>query len=101
MGRWGLELKKTKKEKKRLIFITLIIFGLIASLVSSVSQDWVEILDNNRKIDELNVAYDDLLKEEKKLKSEVVKLQDNDYIARYAKEKYLYSTEGETIIRMD
>ena len=74
MGRWGLELKKTKKEKKRLIFITLIIFGLIASLVSSVSQDWVEILDNNRKIDELNVAYDDLLKEEKKLKSEVVKL---------------------------
>ena len=94
-------MKKTKKEKKRLIFITLIIFGLIASLVSSVSQDWVEILDNNRKIDELNVAYDDLLKEEKKLKSEVVKLQDNDYIARYAKEKYLYSTEGETIIRMD
>ena len=94
-------MKKTRKEKKRLILITLVIIGLIGSLFSSVSRDWVEILQNNKKADELAAKYDDLLKEEDKLKSEVTKLQDSDYVARYAKEKYLYSTEGETIIRLD
>ncbi len=94
-------MKKTRKEKKRLILITLVIIGLIGSLFSSVSRDWVEILQNNKKADELAAKYDDLLKEEEKLKSEVIKLQDSDYVARYAKEKYLYSTDGETIIRLD
>ena len=34
------------------------------------------------------------------LKSEVAKLQDPDYVARYAREKYLYSKSGEIIIRI-
>ncbi len=94
-------MRKTKKEKKRLIAISLIIVGLIASLVSSVSKDWVSILANKKEIAELSNKYENLLSEEEKLKSEVTKLQDNDYVARVAKEKYLYSAQGETIIRMD
>ena len=94
-------MKKTKKEKKRLIAISLIIVGLIASLVSSVSKDWVSILANKKEIAELSNKYENLLSEEEKLKSEVTKLQDDDYVARVAKEKYLYSAQGETIIRMD
>ena len=39
--------------------------------------------------------------EEEKLQSEVTKLQDDDYILRYAKEKFLYSENGELIIRMN
>lgn len=31
---------------------------------------------------------------------EVSKLQDPDYIARYAREKYMYSKPGEIILRM-
>ena len=42
-----------------------------------------------------------LLSEEEKLQSEVTKLQDDDYILRYAKEKFLYSENGELIIRMN
>ena len=94
-------MRKTKKEKKRLIAISLIIVGLIASLDSSVSKDWVSILANKKEIAELSNKYENLLSEEEKLKSEVTKLQDNDYVARVAKEKYLYSAQGETIIRMD
>ena len=30
----------------------------------------------------------------------VAKLQDPDYVARYAREKYLYSKDGEIIIRI-
>ena len=40
------------------------------------------------------------MKLEEKLQSDVTKLQDSDYIARYAKEKFLYSEEGDTLIRM-
>ena len=94
-------MKKTKKEKKRLFLISTLIIFLLVSLVMSVSKDWTTILENNRKIAELNAKYDSLLTEESQLKSEVTKLQDTDYIARYAKEKYMYSSEGETIIRMD
>ena len=42
-----------------------------------------------------------LLSEEEKLVSEVTKLQDDDYVLRYAKEKFLYSEDGEVIIRMN
>lgn len=94
-------MKKTRKEKKRLITISLIIMFMLVSLVTSVASDWTKILENKSKIESLNVKYNTLLSDEEKLVSEVTKLQDTDYIARYAKEKYMYSADGETIIRMD
>lgn len=94
-------MKKTKKEKMRLVIITFLIGFLIFSLVSSVSKDWTTILAKKNEIKELSKEYDKLLLEEDQLKSEVTKLQDSDYVARYAKEKYMYSSFGETIIRMD
>lgn len=92
-------MKKTKKEKKRLVLISVIILLLLCSLVNSVAHEWTKILDNNNKINELNKQYKKLLNEEEKLASEVTKLHDSEYIARYAKEKYMYSADGETIIR--
>ena len=70
-------------------------------LINSDASDWSEIMDNNHQIKQLTDEYNDLMAEEEKLQSDVTKLQDSDYIARYAKEKYLYSQEGDTIIRMD
>ena len=83
-----------------MLIISLVIIGLIISLVKSVGKDWTKIMDNNNKIEELNKKYSNLLLEEEKLSSEVTKLQDSDYVARYAKEKYMYSADGETIIRI-
>ena len=94
-------MKRTRKEKKRLILISTVIILLLVSLISSVSKDWTTILENNHKIAELSVEYEQLLSAEEQLKSEVTKLQDDEYVARYAKEKYLYSSPGETVIRMD
>lgn len=70
-------------------------------LVQSVAKDWTDIMDNNKQIKQLTEEYNELLAEEEKLESDVTKLQDSDYIARYAKEKFLYSEDGDTIIRMD
>ena len=73
----------------------------IISLVSSVAGDWTKIMENKSKITSLNKKYNNLLGEEEKLVSEVTKLQDDDYVLRYAKEKFLYSEDGEVIIRMN
>lgn len=94
-------MKKTKKEKKRLFVIFVVIILLVVSLVSSVAGDWTKIMENKSKITSLNKQYNDLLSEEEKLVSEVTKLQDDDYIVRFAKEKFLYSENGELIIRMN
>ena len=94
-------MKKTKKEKKRLFVISAVIILLIISLGSSVAGDWTKIMENKSKITSLNKKYNNLLSEEEKLVSEVTKLQDDDYVLRYAKEKFLYSEDGEVIIRMN
>ena len=94
-------MKKTKKEKKRLFVISVVIILLVVSLVSSVAGDWTKIMENKSKITSLNKQYNDLLSEEEKLVSEVTKLQDDDYIVRFAKDKFLYSENGELIIRMN
>ena len=94
-------MKKTKKEKKRLFIISSLIVFLMVMLVQSVAKDWTKIMDNNKQIKQLTEEYNELLAEEEKLESDVTKLQDSDYIARYAKEKFLYSEDGDTIIRMD
>lgn len=94
-------MKKTKKEKKRLLVISTVIILLIVSLISSVAGDWTKIMENKSKITSLNKKYNDLLSDEEKLVSEVTKLQDDEYILRYAKEKFMYSENGEIIIRMN
>ena len=61
---------------------------------------WLQIMDNKSNLVSLSEKYEKLLEEEKQLKSDVNKLQDPDYVARYAREKYLYTRDGELIIRM-
>ena len=92
--------KVTKKVKRRLIFQTLLLFVLIFALVFSVFNDWTKILKNRKQINELNTTYNNLLEQEQSLNSEVTKLQDPDYVARYAREKYMYSLPDEVIIRI-
>ena len=49
---------------------------------------------------ELEDRISSLKEEEKVLESDIQKLEDPSYVARYAREKYLYSKDGEIIIRM-
>ena len=99
MIRWVIV--RTKKEKKRLFVISVIIVGLIALLAFSVSKDFITIAKNVKQTKELTQKYENLLDEKKSLTSQVTKMQDPNYLARYAKEKFLYSKEDEVIIRVD
>lgn len=83
---------------KRFILATAVFIILVTILVGSTFSDWAAILTNNKDIISMNAEYEDLLEEESSLKSEVTKLQDPDYIAKYAREKFYLSKEGEKII---
>lgn len=96
-----MKARKSRKERKRLFLISTAIIFLLVLLVSSVYKDWIQILENKSKVVALNNQYEELLEEEVALSSEITKLQDNAYLARYAKEKFMFSAEGDTIIRMD
>lgn len=92
--------KVTKKVKRRLLVQMTCLFILVFALIFTIFSDWTKILENKRKINELNSNYTTLLEEEESLNSEITKLQDPDYVARYAREKYMYSLPDEVIIRI-
>jgi cell division protein DivIC len=92
--------KISHKVKRRLFFQTIFLFILIFALIFSVFSDWTKILQNKKKIVNLNSQYTSLLEDEESLNSEITKLQDPDYVARYAREKYMYSLPDEVIIRI-
>ena len=96
-----MERRKTKKERTRLFLITLLIVSLSAFLIKSVFSDWVQIMNNNKQIHALNSQKKTLLDDEASLKAEVTKLENPEYVARYAREKYLYSMPDEIIIRVN
>jgi cell division protein DivIC len=95
-----MKTKTSKKEKKRLFLITTTIIVLLLVLVGSVFKDWQQIIKNRQLENELNSKYDYLLNEEEKLSAEITKLQDDEYLTRYAREKYMLSSENDTIIKI-
>ena len=56
-------------------------------------------MNNKQQITHLQSSYEELLDTEEALKAEVQKLQNPEYVERYAKEKFLYTKDGEIIIR--
>ncbi len=96
--------KKAVKQKNEdagyVTFLLVAIFIFIVILISTIFSDMMQIYSNRRETKVLQERYTSLLEEEASLHSEVVKLQDPDYVARYAREKFLYSKDGEKILRI-
>lgn len=93
--------KRKIKSKIKVLFV-LIVFCLVTGTLG------YNCLGNILKINELKREKKELenqlvvLQEEKEvLESDISKLEDPDYIAKYVREKYLYSKEGELILRLD
>ena len=92
--------KITKYTKRRLIFLSCAILFLVGVIIASVFNDFCQIIKNKNELVLLHDKYKNLLHDEESLQSEITKLQDNEYVARYAREKYLYSLPDEVIIRL-
>ena len=91
---------KVKKNAKRILIFGFFSVLAITIVLSSVLNVVNQIIDKYHEADELEEKLANLSEEEENLNNEILKLQDKDYLARYAREKYFYSKNGELIIRI-
>ena len=93
--------KKTLKSKIRILF-SLIIFGVITvALGYDCLNNILQINDMKKEKKNLEEKLVSLQEEQEVLETDILKLEDPDYIAKYVREKYFYSKDGELILRLD
>ncbi len=92
--------KKQEKRKKHFVLLGLGSIFVIVAMTFTIGKYWVEIFEKYQEKKTLEKKLVDLKEEEERLRVDASKLQDPDYIARYAREKYLYSKDGEYIIKI-
>lgn len=88
------------KRKKRNRFLLLGSFSIVVIVFTTYTTGkyWVQIYEKYQENKRLDKELKQLKKKEEALKVDVNKMKDSDYIARYAREKYLYSKDGEFIL---
>ena len=92
--------KRSIKVKVRMFFLIVIFISIIGYLSYNLFSNVSKILNIKKEEKELNEKLAKLKDEEDTLNSDIKKLKDPDYVARYAREKYMYSKDGELIIRI-
>lgn len=93
--------KIPKASKKRLMVFGTISVIVILYFIFSFGYNVYRIYVLKQEQKQLQQEYTELKKDEKELRNEIEKLQDEDYIARYARENYSYSKDGEYIIKIN
>ena len=74
---------------------------IIITLIYTLFNDLQKITILNVEKRELLEKCDKLKDEQASLESDIDRLSDDVYVARYAREKYFYSKEGELILKID
>lgn len=89
-----------KKLRRRMLFLGLTSIIIIVAVSFTIGKYWINIFEKYQEKKKLDEELVSLKEKEKELELDAKKLQDSEYIARYAREKYLYSKEGEFIIKI-
>lgn len=92
--------KSKVKKTRRVLFLGVGSLVVIIATTFTIGKYWVEIFDKYQEKKELEEQLAQLKEKEEELRLDADKLQDPDYVARYAREKYLYSKDGEFIIKI-
>jgi len=92
--------KKNCKVKYRLCLFIPVCAVILITIFASVGSYWLQITKKYQEKKEIEAQIIYLKEKEEELKVSVERLEDPDYVARYAREKYMYSKEGEIIIRL-
>lgn len=96
-----MDKKKGKvKAKRRMLVLGFTSIFVIVAMTFTVGKYWVEIFEKYQEKQNLDKELTSLKEKEEELKVDANKLQNPDYIARYAREKYLYSKDGEFILQI-
>lgn len=92
--------RKQRKSRKRLCLFVPICLVAIFTVFTAVGNYWIKISEKYNEKNQLQEEMLTLREKEAELKIDANKLEDPDYVARYAREKYMYSKDGELIIRL-
>ena len=92
--------KKIKKKATRLATFGVLSIILIIIISLTLFSVFLDIIDKYKEKNKLNQELIALKEKESELKTNVIKLEDPEYLARYAREKYFYSKDGELILRI-
>ncbi len=93
--------KVNKRKKVKNSFVVLVFCLVInAVIMYSIGSIFTNVYYKNKEKQQLNDKLVLLKEQGEALRVEAKKLQDPEYVARYAREKYLYSGEDEYVIRI-
>ena len=93
--------KVSKMVKRRLFIFGPIAVFIICYCAFTLVTTTINLYNLHKEENELNEKLVNLKSDAKSLKNEITKLQDKEYIARYARENYLYTKNGEYVIKLD
>ena len=93
--------KIAKTAKRRLTILTPIVILAVGYFAFTLITTGVQLFQLNNEEKQLKEQLKDLKGQSEELKTEITKLQDKDYVARYARENYLYTKDGEYVIKVD
>ena len=98
----GKKTKKiTKQSKRRLVILGPVsIIAVLVIFYTAISSTYKQLTLKEYEND-LKLELESLEEKEVELRNEVSKLQEPEYLARYARETYLYTKDGEYVIKMD
>ena len=92
--------KRKSKKARRTMILGLTSVFIIVAMSFTIGKYWVDIFDKYQEKKDLERELSSLKEKEAQLRVDANKLQDPNYIARYAREKYYYSKDGEFIIKI-
>lgn len=96
--------KKKKRQmttRGRLIILGPVCFFFVACFIVTMFSYATNLYQLQQQKKKLEAEYLELQETADDLKTEITKLQDPEYLAKFARENYLYSKEGELIIKIN
>ncbi len=87
-------------KKRRVLLLTTLCFLICGYIIYSLGSIFYEVTLKKKENVALSSQLEELKDEQEALKVEVNKLKDPEYVAKYAREKYLYSKKNEYIFRI-
>lgn len=91
----------SKQSKRRLMIfgiLSIVAIGYFFVTIFAYTYNYISLKNEEYNLKNELVALQD---EKANLKIEIEKLNDPEYVARYAKENFLYSADGEYVIKIE
>ena len=93
--------KFTTKTTGRMIIILILLCSIIATLVYTLLINLEQINDLENEFAKLEQKQEELEEDEEAYNADIKRLSEDEYIARYAREKYFYYKDGERVLKFD